>query len=63
MIEVMIERWIGVGGVTDHIWSVWRDGSRIEIGQRHETTEAAEVEAREYCRRHFGGDPDRVTVL
>ncbi|MDH3472298.1 MAG: hypothetical protein OEM59_01290 [Rhodospirillales bacterium] len=63
MIEVMIERWSNADGSTDHIWSLWRQGSRLQIGNRHDTPEAAEVEARAFCLQALGSEPDRVTRL
>lgn len=63
MIEVMIERWTGAGGCTEHVWSLWQQGSRLQIGNKHDTPEAAEAEARAYCLSAFGGEPDRITRL
>ena len=63
MIEVMIERWTDPLETTDHIWSLWRDGSRLQIGNRHATPEAAEAEARAFCLQALGCEPDRITRL
>ncbi len=63
MIEIMIERWIGSDDSTDHLWSLWRGGSRLQIGNKHDTPEAAEIEARAFCQRALGVEPDRVTRL
>ncbi len=63
MIEVIIERWINVDQSVDHLWSVWHDGERIEMGGTHATAESAEDEALAYCRQALGAEPDRVTRL
>ncbi len=63
MIEVMIERWTNHDGSTDHLWSLWRDGSRLQFGDKHDTALAAEVEAIAYCQRVLGVEPDGVTRL
>lgn len=63
MTEIMIERWSKPDGTTDHIWSLWRDGGRLQIGNRHETPEAAEAEARAYCLQTLHTEPDRITRL
>ena len=63
MIEVMIECWTGADGTADHVWSLWRDGSRLQIGNRHSSIESAEAEARAYCLQTLGTEPDRMTRL
>ncbi len=63
MIEVMTERWTNTDGTTDHVWSLWRDGSRLQIGNRHSSAEYAEAEARAYCLQTLGTEPDRMTRL
>jgi hypothetical protein len=63
MIEVMIERWTNAEGGTDHLWSLWRDGSRLQFGNKHDTAEAAEAEALALCQRALGAGPDKVTRL
>jgi hypothetical protein len=63
MIEVMIERWTNPDGSTDHLWSLWRDGSRLHFGDKHETALAAEAEAVAFCQRTLGVEPNRVTRL
>ena len=63
MIEVMIERWTGADGTTDHVWSLWRDGSRLQIGNQHSSAEDAEAEARAFCLQALGAKPDRMTQL
>ena len=63
MIEVMIERWTSLQGRTDHLWSVWHDGKRTEMGGPHPNAEAAEDAARRYCMLQFKVPPDRVTKL
>lgn len=63
MIEVVIERWSKADGGTDHVWSLWRDGGRLQMGDAHDSSDAAKQEAVEFCRRALGTDPDRVTCL
>lgn len=63
MIEVMIERWKSLGGKTDFLWSVWQDGRRLHMGEACTTPDDAALEARAYCRRQLGHDPDDVTQL
>ena len=63
MIEVIIERWTSLQGRTDHLWSVWHDGKRTEMGGPHDSQEAAEDAARRYCMQQFQGPPDRITKL
>ncbi len=63
MTEVMIERWNNTDGTTDYIWSLWRDGNRLQIGNRHETPEAAKAEALSYCLETLHAEPDRMTRL
>lgn len=63
MIEIIIERWKSLQGRTDHLWSVWRDGKRTEMGGPHESADAAEEAARRYCTLQFNAPPDRVTRL
>jgi hypothetical protein len=63
MVEVVIERWVNADGSTDHLWSLWQDGSRAQYGRKHDSSEAAETEALEYCHRTLGVQPDRVTRL
>ena len=63
MIEVIIERWVNPDGTTDFFWSVWRAGSRIEMGGRHRSSEMAEAEATAHCLKSLGVRPDRVTRL
>ena len=64
MIEIMIERWTNAEGKTDFRWSVWSNGSRIQIGPSlHSTVEDSEAEALEFCWRDLGHKPDKVTRL
>ena len=63
MIEIVIERWTGADGRTDHLWSLWRDGGRLQIGNKHDSSNEAEEEALEFCRRALGAEHDRVTRL
>ncbi len=59
----MIERWTNPNGSTDHVWSLWRDGRRVRIGNRHPAAEPAETEATEFCEASLGQAPDRVVRL
>ncbi len=61
--EIIIERWIGPGGATDFLWSLWDGGQRLQMGGRFESAEAAEAAARAYCRESRGREPDRVRSL
>jgi hypothetical protein len=63
MIEIIVERWTSLQGRIDHLWSVWRDGKRTEMGGPHPSAEDAETAAREYCMRQLKALPDRVTRL
>jgi hypothetical protein len=63
MVEIVIERWTNADGSTDHLWSLWRDGDRLQFGRKHKTSEEAEAEALEFCHRSLGVQPDRVTRL
>jgi hypothetical protein len=63
MIEIIIERWDSATDGTRFLWSVWRDGKRIEMGGPHDRAEASEAAARRYCTAALGCEPDRVTRL
>lgn len=63
MIEVILERWTSPQGRTDHLWSVWRDGKRAEMGGPHDSADTAEDAARRYCQLQFRQAPDRITRL
>ncbi|GIK98980.1 MAG: hypothetical protein BroJett029_31890 [Alphaproteobacteria bacterium] len=62
-LEIVIERWQGLGGKTDFRWSVWHDGRRIQMGGAFADVEACEAEAQQFCRTAFGRAADRVTRL
>lgn len=63
MHEIIIERWNNRDGTQDHMWSLWHDGRRLEMGGPHQTAAAAEAEALAHCQRSLGRHPDRVTRL
>jgi hypothetical protein len=63
MIVVYVERWTGFDGTVAYPWSVWRDGTRVEMGGPFETPELAEAAARLYCRKELGAEPDRIRRL
>ena len=62
MIEVIIDRW-SRGGQATYLWSLWRDGARIEQGDAHASAEAAEAAAAAFCRAELNEEPDEVTRL
>jgi hypothetical protein len=64
MIELVIERWDNFDGSVDFRWSLWRDGRRLHMNaEAYSSAEACEADARLFCRRGFGRDPDKVTRL
>lgn len=63
MIELMIECWSYPDGRSDFLWSVWREGHRLQMGGKHASVEAAEAEGLAFCRKALGRPPDRVTRL
>ncbi len=63
MLDVMIEQWKNLNGSTDYLWSVWREGQRIEMGGAHDTADAAEEAAIAFCNRKFGTEPVDITRL
>lgn len=63
MLEVIIERWNNPDGSTDYMWSVWREGNRIQMSGMHPTSDAAEAEAFEFCTETLNATPDQVTRL
>lgn len=63
MVEVMIEQWKNLDGSVDFLWSIWQAGSRIHMGGRHDTGEAAERAARDYCQERFNAPPADVMHL
>jgi len=62
-IEVIVERWTNLDKSTDYRWSVWRGGTRVEMGGPHPSAEASEDAAVEYCRKSFKRAPDRIERL
>jgi hypothetical protein len=63
MLEVIIEQWSNPDGSVDYLWSVWRDGRRIEMSDMYDSLDEAEAEARAYCSDTLMTAPDRVTHL
>ena len=63
MLEVYIERWTEPGGITRFPWSVWVDGRQVQHSGRNDDPDAAEAEARDFCRKAIGREPDRVRRL
>ncbi|MBT5413915.1 MAG: hypothetical protein HOH66_13610 [Rhodospirillaceae bacterium] len=63
MIEIIVERWDEPSGSTDFLWSVWRDGKRVEMGGPHDDAAESEAIARGYCRTVLRAEPDRISRL
>lgn len=63
MIELMIDRWTHPDGSLRYLWSVWRSGKRIALGESTPTSEAAEAAGRLWCQEKLDQPPDRVTRL
>ena len=63
MIEIMIERWAGADDTVEFVWSVWRNGHRMQLGGPQPSADAAEREATSFCRTALGTAPDSVTRL
>ena len=61
--DVMIERWSDPDGSERFLWSVWKEGKRLEVGGRFDSPGAAEAAARQYCQERFGREPERVRQL
>jgi hypothetical protein len=62
-IDVIIERWTNLDKSTDYRWSVWRGGTRDEMGGPHPSAEASERDAVAFCRKNLKREPDRVERL
>jgi hypothetical protein len=63
MIELVIEKWGSLDGSAHYLWSVWRDGNRVEMSGRIASAEAAESQGRTWCERVLRQAPDRITRL
>jgi hypothetical protein len=63
MIELIIERWSNPDGSSHYLWSVWRDGKRVEMSRHIASAEGAEALGRSWCEQTIGRPPDRVTRL
>jgi len=63
MIELIIEKWGTAGGDTHYLWSLWRDGKRVEMSGRIASPQSAESQGRLWCEANLGQAPDRVTRL
>ncbi len=62
MIEIIIERWSGPDG--EHfLWSVWRDGRRLEMGGPHADSADSQAAGQEFCTQRLGRKADRITRL
>jgi hypothetical protein len=62
-IEVIVERWGNSDKTTDYRWSLWRAGTRVQMGGPHSSAEASERDAVEFCRENFQRAPDRIERL
>jgi hypothetical protein len=63
MVEVMIEQWRNLDGSVDFLWSVWRDGERVQMGGPHANPSDAKSAAKGFCTSRLGLEPDAVTEL
>jgi hypothetical protein len=63
MIELIIESWSNLDGSTHYLWSVWRDGKRLEMSGRIASAEVAESLGRTWCETTIGRPPDRISRL
>ena len=62
-IEVIIERWGNPDKSVEYRWSVWRGGTRVQMGGPHSSADASETEAVEFCRKRFDRSPERIERL
>ena len=62
-IEVIVERWTNPDKSTDYRWSIWRAGTRVQMGGPHASAEASERDAVAFCRKNFQRAPDRIERL
>jgi hypothetical protein len=63
MVEVMIEQWKNLDGSVDFLWSIWRDGTRVQMGGAHKTAADAKAAALAFCESRMRLAPDAVTEL
>lgn len=63
MVELIIECWRNPDGSSHFLWSVWRDGRRVEMGQPVANADAAERAGGQWCWRVLKAPPDRTTRL
>ena len=63
MVELIIEHWRNPDGSSHFLWSVWRDGKRVEMGRPTPDAQAAEQAGGQWCWRVLKAPPDRVTRL
>jgi hypothetical protein len=62
-LEVIVERWTNQDKSTAYRWSIWRGGTRVQMGGPHPSAEASERDAVEFCRKNFQRAPDRIERL
>jgi len=63
MIELMIETWSNLDGSSHYLWSVWREGKRVEMSGPIARPESAESQGLQWCEKNLGRRPDRITRL
>lgn len=63
MVELIIEHWHSPDGSDHFLWSVWRDGKRVEMGRPTADADAAEQAGGQWCWRVLKSPPDRTTRL
>lgn len=62
MIELIIEHW--KNPTEEHfLWSVWHDGTRVQMGGPRDDADAAEADGARWCAATLKRPPDRVTRL
>ncbi|MND00791.1 hypothetical protein D3C83_195260 [compost metagenome] len=62
-VELIIEQWRNLDGSCQFLWSVWRDGHRIQMSRPTESATDAETQGMNWCKRETGNAPDSVTRL
>ncbi len=63
MIELVVETWSNLDGSSHHLWSIWRDGKRVQMSGRIPRPDSAEAQGRAWCEANLGQAPDRITRL
>jgi len=63
MVELIVEHWHNPDGSDHYLWSVWRDGKRIEMSGPIANPDSAESQGKTWCERSLRQSPDRTTRL